>query len=57
MDGECYLTLKNLSDPPAVGSYRLDKIFSGIPAGSSDFTHVSVRHCSFPKSSVYKFSV
>jgi hypothetical protein len=32
-------TLKNLEHP-------LDKIFGGIPAGSSDFTHASVRHYS-----------
>jgi len=28
------LTLKNMNHPPVVGSYRLDKIFGGIPAGS-----------------------
>jgi hypothetical protein len=29
------LPLKNMNHPPVVGSYRLDKIFGGIPAGSS----------------------
>ena len=30
-------TRKNMIHPPVVGSYRLDKLLGGIPAGSSDF--------------------
>jgi hypothetical protein len=39
-------TLEKLDHPSAVGSYRLDKIFGGIPAESSDSTHASERHYS-----------
>ena len=35
--GNVTLPLKNIDHP-------LDKIFGGIPAGSSDLTHASVRH-------------
>jgi len=41
------LTLKNLDHP-------LDKIFGSIPAGSSAFTHASVRHYDFTSNLIDK---
>jgi len=46
-----------LDHPPAVGSYRLDKIFGDIPARLQTFTYASVRHYRKGKISLTKDSL